>query len=274
MSYKTVAFDGLSLAGKSTMVQMLLERSQDAEVIRENAHDPYRVVTSEVNKLLKQHVPAEAVRLALQEFPDASDLLYEAIGYSILFPKAQKQALLAYMFTKGRKVVDDYVRSVKEKHDIILDRWQLTGWAYQVGSEGYSWQDIRELNEDNSITVPDVQFLLTCPVDEIPARKAYREKSGVGTAGQMSRGREDVILPAFLEIYKALDGTMPIYLLENAGIPVSDVKEQIRQAIPTFQKVEAAVSKRGFKLRTNQVADEVFWLDPKRLQRIYDRQSK
>ena len=43
---KVVAFDGLSLSGKSTMVEMLLQRSENAAVLRENTRDPLRNATA------------------------------------------------------------------------------------------------------------------------------------------------------------------------------------------------------------------------------------
>lgn len=118
---------------------------------------------------------------------------------------------------------------------MILDRWQVTGWAYQVDPEGYTWQDIRKLHGEFGIVLPDVQIILTCPIEQIPLRRAYRDKQGVGTAGQMSRGREHVILSAFLEIYDHLKIGTRTYLFGNTGIPVEGLKQQILQAIPTFQ---------------------------------------
>lgn len=276
MVYKTVAFDGLSLAGKSTMVQMLFERSINAEVVRENVRDPYRPLTSRLNKLLKDFGPAVAVEKAFMEFPGSGDVLHRALDYASGFSgSAQRQALLAHMFTQGRRVVDDYVRQAVEERDIILDRWQMTGWAYQVDSEGLTWHDIRRLNEEFGILVPDIQVVLTCPVEQIPARKAYREKQSVGTAGQMSGGREQIIRDAFLDIYKHLSGAIPVYLFENAGTPARDLEGQIRQAIPIFREVERVVRSHGFRVKDEAMTgEEAFWLNPERLCRIYERQTK
>src|SRR3989338_6166463 len=49
-----IAFDGLSLSGKSKLAQMLLERSPNAVLIRENSLDPYREMTSHANKTFKE----------------------------------------------------------------------------------------------------------------------------------------------------------------------------------------------------------------------------
>ncbi|MFH1182507.1 MAG: hypothetical protein V1702_06115 [Candidatus Woesearchaeota archaeon] len=276
MNHKTVAFDGLSVAGKSSMVQMLLERSFDAEVVRENTCDKHRPTISRVNELLKEMMPFQAAKKASEEFPASTTVLQNAMEYASQFQGSlQQQALLAHLYTAGRKVVDDYVAEAVQRRDVILDRWQMTGWAYQVDPEGYTWQEIRKLNAEFGIRMPDIQILLTCPIDQISVRRAYREKLGVGTAGQMSRGREHIILPAFLEIYRQLKGKMPIYLLENHGTPVPQLEEQIRQAMPTFQRVEEIVRTHGFRLNGNQITSlEAFLLNSERLQRIYERQTK
>jgi len=278
MVYKAVSFDGLSLAGKSSMVQMLSEISLDAEVVRENTYDQFRPATSKLNKLLKELNPPEAVEKVSEKYPDFKPFLRDALEYSSIFedkPTSQKQALLAYMFTQGRKSVDDYVREAIKRHDVILDRWKISGMAYQVDPEGYSWQEIRRLNDITfDILTPDVQIILTCPIAQIPDRRAYRDKLGAGTAGQMSKGREDIILPAFIEIFNTMKSETPVYLFENCGTPVEDIRGQIRQAIPTFQKIEDAVSEHGFRLKQEKIDDEAFWLEPERLQRIYSRQTK
>ena len=280
MVYKAVSFDGLSASGKSTMVEMSSERGLDAEVVRENTYDPFRPATSKLNNLLKELNPPEAVEKVSEEYSDFKPFLRDALEYSLSFkdkPTSQKQALLAYMFTRGRKTVDDYVREAIQKHDVILDRWKISGMAYQVDPEGiYSWQEIRRLNDETfNILTPDIQIILTCPLDQIPIRRAFRDKQPVGTAGQMSKGREHIILPAFNDIFNTLKSEMSIYKFENCGTPVEDLRKQIRQAIPTFQKIENVVSKHGFRIKQEKIDDaEAFWLEPERLQRIYERQTK
>ncbi len=272
---KSMAFDGLSLAGKSTMVQMLLERSLDAEIVRENTYDPHRPATSMTNKLLKDMDPHSAVHTVSQMFPGSKKVLAEAERYASRFGMPyQKQALLAYLFTAGRSVVDSYVREAIKEHDVILDRWQVTGWAYQAEPEGYTWHEIKKLNEQFNITVPDIQFILTCPIEQIPARRAYREKAGVGTAGQMGKGREHIILPAFLKIHEYLSGKTPVYMSENSGIPAQNLEDQIRQAAATFRRIEEIAGINGFRLKDENITDtEAFWLDPGRLERIHQRQT-
>lgn len=212
-----VAFDGLSLSGKSTMVAMLKERSQNAMVVRENILDPYRPTTAMLNNLLKGSQPYQAVRQLEQNVSEQHRLvLNKALDYAAAFQDSdRKQAILAYMFAAGRQVVDRYVRETIGKQDLILDRWQITGWAYQAG-ERYSWQEIRKLNQEFGIILPHVEIVLTCPIDQIPQRREFREKFRVGTAGQMSLGREGIILQVFWAIFRQMKKEeMQIYLIEN-----------------------------------------------------------
>ena len=273
---RIAAIDGLSLAGKSTMVAMIAERAVNAEVVRENTFDPHRKTTAFVNKELKSNDLQIAVGTASSQFPESEEILREALHYSRDYsPKVQKQALLAYLFTAGRKVVDGHVREAVKGKDVILDRWQVTGWAYQVDPVRYTWQDIKRLNEDFGIVMPNVQIILTCSIDQIPLRKSYRDKEGAGTAGQMSMGREHIILPAFIEIFDALQGVMSVAMIENAGTPTPDLTEQIKQAIQTYGKVEELLRISGFALQHNPIGNpEAFWLEPQRLQRIIGRQVR
>lgn len=274
-----VAFDGLSLAGKSTMVAMLEEQSENAQVIRENTYDPFRPITSQLNKLLKQTDPYAAVKSITEEIPKHKVILHKALEYASAFEGPdQKQALLAYMFTAGRQIVNQHVIERMQDHDLILDRWQMTGWAYQVG-EKYTWQEIQRLNQEFGIILPHVQILLVCPTDQISQRRTFREKTGVGTAGQMSSDREKIILKAFWAIFRKLktDG-MQIHLIENKGTPVEDLERQIKQAIPTYQQIEDIVRGTGFRLRSDQATNQtVFWLNwlnKGRLSRIQKRQIR
>ena len=274
MKHKIIAFDGLSLSGKSTMVQMLKDRSANAEVMRENYYDPLRGLTSKVNKLLKVNTEEEVLSLAAGEYPEHEDILKSAMDYGASYKgKGKKQAILAYLFTSGRSFVDTAIRELVDDHSLILDRYRLTGCAYQVEPEEYSWQDINALNESFGIIMPDIQFLLTCPIEQVSVRRKYRQKQGIGTAGQMSIGRENIILPAFLEIYEELKDNMPIYLIENAGVPVPELEKQISQAIPTYSRIESILKEQGWKFKEDSIGNpEEYWLQPDQLKKIYERQ--
>ncbi|MBI5389905.1 hypothetical protein HZB02_00265 [Candidatus Woesearchaeota archaeon] len=277
MPYTRIAFDGLSLAGKSTMVQMLLECSLDAVVIRENTLDPYRPMTSRVNKLLKEKTIPEVIDVIGSEFSQHASVLHDAFQYASAFGSSQNQAMLAYLFTTGRKEVALASQPHLEEQDVIHDRWKLSGCGYQVDLPAYTWKMILDLNDRFEIPDPHAQFLLTCPLTEIPLRKQYREKQGTGTAGQMSKGKEHIILPAFLAMSQNADlqSRFPIYLLENKGNPVDDLQTQILQALPANCKIEEAIrGSTSFRFKEPEIIrDPSFWLEPTRLQRIYGRQT-
>ena len=104
--FSIAAFDGLSLSGKSTMVQMLKERSKNTVIMRENQFDPIRTLTSYVNRLLKNSEFDSVFPLASERFPEFDEVLEVARGYSNSFiGMGKNQALLAYLFTKGRNIV-------------------------------------------------------------------------------------------------------------------------------------------------------------------------
>lgn len=273
--FSIAAFDGLSLSGKSTMVQMLKERSKNTVIMRENQFDPIRTLTSYVNRLLKNSEFDSVFPLASERFPEFDEVLEVARGYSNSFiGMGKNQALLAYLFTKGRNIVNDKVEELAKESSVILDRYRFTGCAYQVEPNIYSWQEINSLNDSFGIIMPDIQFLLTCPIDQVPIRRSYRQKQGRGTAGQMSIGREDIILPTFHDMYESFKDKMQIYMIENSGTPVPSIEKQIQQAIPTYCRIEDILSANGWEFKDEAIGDqEGYWLEPNRLHRIYNLQT-
>jgi len=270
---KMVAFDGLSLAGKSTMVAMT-EETTGATVVRENTFDPHRPATSQLNKLLKEISPNAAAKQIAEDFPQSAKAVKNALEYGMQF-KDPSQPMLARMFTEGRRVVNQHVLEIISEQDVILDRWQVTGWAYQVDPDhGYKWQDIMRLNEEFDIALPDVQIILTCPIDQINQRRAYRQKQTVGTAGQMSGGREHVILSTLKEIHGFLETRIKTFWVENKGTPTQNIRDQILQAIPTFQDIKRVLEGSGFQFESESVTDlHHYWTTSSRLDRIYNRQT-
>ncbi|MDI6721827.1 MAG: hypothetical protein QMD85_05515 [Candidatus Aenigmarchaeota archaeon] len=298
-----IAFDGLSLAGKSTMVSMLRERSQNALVIRENVYDPLRPVTSRLNRIFKENVCSynKGLDQLAQEYQEGSYVLEtidEARRYAdrleLEGPDREKrrQACLAYFFAKGRAFVNDEVRKQIMMSDVILDRWQASGWAYQTcpakteEDDPYTWHNVRELNEEMGIWYPNMQIIVTCPIEQIPQRRAFRQKIGAGTAGQMSDGREEMICNNFQEIYKWLLGRgVPTIWVENHGAPCESLEDQLRQAIPNYLALEDELCDNienriiggfdAYNLAPGSLSEkeaEQFFLQPEVLDRIYRRQ--
>ncbi|MBI2232576.1 MAG: hypothetical protein HYU56_01540 [Candidatus Aenigmarchaeota archaeon] len=295
-----LAFDGLSLAGKSTFVQMLYERSENAVVIRENTFDPLRPATAKLNEMYRSGMLCfEGLDKLEEEYPQYLDAIKNARDYverlDMDGPDLEKdrQAALAYMFAAGRTIVNEKLIKAVQKQDVILDRWQVTGWAYQScpakGCEDspYRWEAIRRLNEHMGIWYPNLQIIVTCSLEQIPLRRAYRQKIGVGTAGQMSLSKEGVIYNAFIEIHDWLLGVgVPSIWIENSGTPSENPEEQIRQAIPHYLRLEGTlrdyieapitggVDKYRLKpgrLSPTEAGD--FFLQPEVLERIYQRQT-
>ena len=293
--YSTSAYDGLSLAGKSTMVEMLHQRSNNSVVVRENKYDPIRPITSETNKMLKKYCdkPEFVKDVLIQQIKNHKEHkgLFEEIleeyenkwKYEYTQEKCM-QACLARMFTQGRKIVDEKTSYLKESNNLIYDRWQISGWAYQSSpsnskdDKAFTWREIKQMNEELDIGLPDMQFILTCPIEDIQKRREFRHKVGYGTAGQMSKGREEIIYNAFLEINPWLSDKIPNYMIENEGIPTEDMKKQIEQSIPIYVEIENTIRNtlKDWSLkepfRDAQAAREYF-LDDKNLHQIGLRQA-
>ncbi len=314
---KVVAFDGLSLSGKSTMVEMLLQRSENAAVLRENTRDPLRNATASLNKLLKTNSIADGLASLMQQYSTdplvaqtASDArqYVEGLDLSGPRPEGKKQAILAYFFAVGRSHVNKDLLGQLQTNDVILDRWTVTSMAYQTWpsitmaqqwrlpqtiiekidpeDEAYTWNDIAALNARQHIRVPDMQIILTCPINEIAQRKAYRQKEGAGTAGQMSGGKEELIYQSLVQIYEGLrKSERPSIMLENKGGPVQELEQQIRQAIPTYLALEAVLRQNmgqktaglyGYRLSPDSLTvgqAEEFFLDPANKEKIHLRQT-
>ena len=295
MNYVSIGFDGLSTAGKSTLVGMLHLRAPYSDVVSENQMDPLRPVTSRLNRLFKEKSYKDAVEEAKTEYAgtvvdgdtytvaaqitDADEYAVQELKFKD--EKCMKQAALAYMFAAGRARVNN---RIDRRKNLILDRWVATGCAYQAydgETESYPWDEILNLNEEMGISLPDVQLLVTCPVDEIPARRSYRQKEGRGTAGQMSAGREDEIYRQFMKMKPRLE-SMPFLHVVNAGIPCEDRSQQLRQAIPSYLKVESflraltATGKVPSSLLSGETLTlpqaEEFFLDGENMEKIRARQ--
>lgn len=292
-----ISLDGLSLSGKSTMVQMLQERLEDSVVVKENHLDPLRPAISLINKNHKSGMHIfNAVKLASEEYDSFKHIFKDAIRYVDKFMHESdldiddqqfiKQPLMAYLFTQGRKIVNETVKDLSKDHDVILDRWAVTGWSYQGILPEYTWRAVRELGDKEEIWYPDLQVFMACPVDQIPLRRAYRQKEGIGTAGQMSGGIEDKILSNLLNIRNQISSEgILTHWVENMGRPVKNIDEQIAQATLTYVKLESKMRefnnsilgerRTPFKLsREFDSEDEAkgYFLNPGVMDRIYGGQ--
>ena len=276
-----VAYDGLSGSGKSTFVGMLGESAraygQNCLIISENREDPLRNMTAALARtLLQEHRPLEDV---IREFVPRTDVqlvaVNEAYTYSTSWSgRAREQAFLAYLFAYGRRHVEWEIRRQEPDYDlIILDRNQVTGWAYQSDLPDYGWQEIRSLNADFGIRLPDIQIFLSCPVNQIGPRRELRQKLATGTAGLMSgnKARQQEILEVFRVIYPALQAEgHACNWFENQGSPSAEMADQVAQATLVFVDIAEWLAKKGVKLTKLPLS---YWTAPEVLERLWRQQT-
>lgn len=181
-----IAFDGPSGAGKSTLIERLRQDSANALVVAEKHCDPLRPVTEQVyrvaNGLEGQHsfddlVSRLDVPCSLSPQQLRSLRTYALEYCSVVREEAREQAFLAYLFTYGRTFTDTYVRALSHAHDVLLDRWQLSGWAGQ-SVPGHRWEEIRTLNDSMGIVSPSVQCIVMCEPAELLRRHRQRVERG------------------------------------------------------------------------------------------------
>ncbi len=200
---------------------------------------------------------------------DLDEILDGAQKYAQTFSlTAQPQAFLAYLFTTGRSVTNDEVKKIAKDKDAILDRWQLTGWAYQDNGH-YTWKDVQALNARFEILIPDLELLITCPYGQMKQRKEFRQSSGIKKEHPLSEEREFEIALNFEDISTAPAGDVDerhrIYKIENGGIAES-FSQQIEQAVPAYLVVEDVLRMRGYKIKRGK-----FELTEDMKQRIYSQ---
>ncbi len=102
----------------------------------------------------------------------------------------------------------------------------------------------------------------------------------------MSGGREELIYHSIIQIHDwLLQKGIPSYKVENAGTPVESLKEQIKQAIPTYQCIENELRNciesgvvgdfYKFGLADGPLSPDQaqeFFLEPSNMKSIYQRQ--
>ncbi|MBI4177369.1 MAG: hypothetical protein HY516_03290 [Candidatus Aenigmarchaeota archaeon] len=296
MKHVSVELEGIRGAGKSTLAQMLYERSADAVVCEKRKIYPYDRAKARVYTILNNMLATEewmkldervrrgkgaermgeitaedAAYQAVLEFPDLRNVFQAALDYSAKFAgeQAKKQALIAYMYTTDRAEASEWVRQQMQNHDVIFDRWRLSGCAYQE-APGYGWRDIKRLHDELGVTVPSVEIVLTLPLEEINSRRYFRLMEGTRSTGAMV-GRAEANLAeerrrmaVFLEMAQELDDT-GIFVVENMGVGVRGIRKQVEQALPAYRVVERIVRDAGFALKDSSTEN---WEDPETLERI------
>ncbi len=300
MSHVSVALEGIRGTGKSTLTHMLYERSENAIICEKRSIYPYYMAKNRVYAILNNMLTVDewkkldksvrrergadrmseisAEETAYQvglEFPHLHKLLQDVLEYSSRFgvEQARKQAFIAYLYTADRREATEWVKKQLTNHDVIFDRWRLSGCAYQE-TPGYGWRDIKNLHDELGVLTPDLEVVLTLPLDQINGRRYFRLLEGARGVGPMV-GRVEANLEEerrrteiFLEMARELKEPSRIVVVENKGTGIQSLRKQIEQALPAYWALEGVVRETGFRLKGGLSDAAEGWDDPEILERI------
>ena len=149
---------------------------------------------------------------------------------------ARAEALL-FMASRAQMVAGELRPALASGEHVLLDRFFLSTYAYQIGGRGLPEEDVRTANGlATGGLVPDLTILLTFPVAAGLARAAERSSSHdrMEREGQAFHERVARAFDAFArpEWQRAHPECGPIVSIEGAGSE-RDVARRVREAVET-----------------------------------------
>jgi dTMP kinase len=163
MSGRLVVFEGVEGAGKSTQLRRLLARLESAGVPHVSFREPGGTPAGDRIRTLLLHHDA---------------------------PLAPQTEAALFIASRAELVATAVRPALSEGKHVILDRFMLSTYAYQIHGRGLDEADVRAANRlATAGLVPDLTILLSLPVSAGMARVASR-----GGADRMERAE-----PAFHE---------------------------------------------------------------------------
>ena len=149
---------------------------------------------------------------------------------------ARAEALL-FMASRAQMVAGELRPALASGEHVLLDRFFLSTYAYQIGGRGLPEQDVRTANGlATGGLVPDLTLLLTFPVAKGLARAAERSSSHdrMEREGEAFHERVAQAFDAFArpDWQRAHPECGPIVSIEGAGSE-RDVARRVREAVET-----------------------------------------
>ena len=217
-----IVFEGGEGSGKSTQLRLLSDALTKAGVAHRCLREPGGTpLGAEVRRLLLEREWA-------------------------MDPRAEA---LLFMASRAQMVAGELRPALASGEHVLLDRFFLSTYAYQIGGRGLPEQDVRTANGlATGGLVPDLTLLLTFPVAEGLARAAERSSSHdrMEREGEAFHERVAQAFDAFArpDWQRAHPECGPIVSIEGAGSE-RDVARRVREAVEsrwpgTFPHLEAS----------------------------------
>lgn len=161
---------------------------------------------------------------------------------------ARAEALL-FMASRAQMVARELRPALERGELVLLDRFFLSTYAYQIGGRGLPEEEVRTANRlATGGLVPDLTLLLSYPAEQGLARAAERsaahdrmEREGEGFHRRVAAAFESFASPEWQRVHPECG---PIVSIEAAGSE-RDVAERVREALAahwpgTFPSVPAS----------------------------------
>ena len=207
---RLIVFEGGEGSGKSTQLRLLSDALAKSGIAHRCLREPGGTALG-----------AEVRRLLLER-----DWAMEARAEALLF-----------MASRAQMVAEELRPALANGEHVLLDRFFLSTYAYQIGGRGLPEQEVRAANGlATGGLVPDLTLLLTFPVAEGLARAAERssshdrmEREGEAFHERVARAFDAFARP---EWQRAHPECGPIVSIEGEGSE-RDVARRVREAVET-----------------------------------------
>jgi dTMP kinase len=219
---RLIVFEGGEGSGKSTQIRLLSDSLAKAGIAHRCLREPGGTALG-----------AEVRRLVLEREWEVD---------------ARAEALL-FMASRAQMVARELGPALARGEQVLLDRFFLSTYAYQIGGRGLPEDEVRAANGfATGGLVPDVTLLLTFPVAEGLARAAERssahdrmEREGAAFHERVARAFDAFARP---EWQRAHPECGPIVSIEAVGSE-RDVARRVRESLwtrwpGTFSQLQAS----------------------------------
>ncbi|HXN77036.1 MAG TPA: dTMP kinase [Gemmatimonadaceae bacterium] len=157
---KLIVFEGAEGAGKSTQIRLLAERLTKARISRIAVREPGGTPVGDAIRGILLHPE--------QEITDATEALL-------------------FMASRAELIAREILPSLVEGKVVLLDRFFLSTYAYQIFGRGLPEPEVRAANRlATAGLVPDITLLL-----DVPAAEGLGRADARGSRDRMERSDDD-----------------------------------------------------------------------------------